>query len=280
MKQILVPVDFSDCAINASNYAIAMATVLTASLHFCHAIKIPANNPMSGLIVWPLEEYADIKNQADQNLAFFVAQFSKANSDILITQSTEVGTVKEVVNKLCEEKKIDMVVIGLAGANKIEQFVIGSNSKMLIEKTKTPILLVPKQASFDGLKKIAFATDLRESDVNAVHQLASICYAFGSDILLTHVASKDKSTENKVKHFLNCITNKINYAHIYYRHINSNNTYDGLEWITENTQISLIAMIHRDRKLFADIFETSHTKKLAQFTKLPLLVLPDKFENN
>lgn len=275
MKQILVPIDFSDYATNASNYAIAMAKVLPASLHFCHAIKIPVNNPMSGLIVWPSEEFNVIKNETDQNLAFFVAQFSKANSDIPITYSTEIGTVKEVVNKLCEEKKIDMVVIGLAGASKIAQFVIGSNSKMLIDKTKTPVLLIPKEASFDRLKKIAFATDLRESDVSAVHQLASLFHPFGSDILLAHVLNKDKETDNKVKYFLNCITNKINYARIYYRHVNNSNTYDGLKWITENTQISLIAMIHRNKALMAEIFENSYTKKLAQFTKLPLLVLPE-----
>ena len=147
MKKILVPIDFSDYASNASKYAIALAKILPASLHFFHAIKVPANNPMSGLIVWPLEEYADIKNEADRNLALFLERFLTENSDVPITYSVEIGSVKEVVDKLCEAQNIDLIVMGLAGAGKLTQFIIGSNSKMLIEKAKTPILLIPKQSS-------------------------------------------------------------------------------------------------------------------------------------
>ena len=278
MKKILVPIDFSDYASNASKYAIALAKILPASLHFFHAIKVPANNPMSGLIVWPLEEYADIKNEADRNLALFLERFLTENSNVPITYSVEIGSVKEVVDKLCEAQNIDLIVMGLAGAGKLTQFIIGSNSKMLIEKAKTPILLIPKESSFDHLKKIAFATDLRESDVNAVHKLISLFYPFNSDILLAHVAKPEKEDSNKAKHFLNCITNKINYDRIYYKKLNNSNIYNGLQWITENTQISIIAMIHRNHTLLAEIFEISHTKKLARFTKLPLLVLPDQDE--
>ncbi|RZL41322.1 MAG: universal stress protein [Pedobacter sp.] len=275
MKKILIPIDFSDYSLNAAQYAIALAKVLPASLHFCHAVLVPATNPMSGLIVWPLEEYDDIIKESDSKLEVFIAQF-KNDAKLNITYSTALGTVKEVVDKICDDEKTDLVIMGLAGANKLTQFIIGSNSKAMIDNCKIPVLLVPKNAKFDHLKKIAFATDLRESDVNAVHQLAGLFYPFNSDILLAHVASTEDKDDKQAKHFLSCITNKINYAKIYYRHINQQNTFEGIKWITENTQTSLIAMIHRNRSLIADIFETSHTKKLAQFTKLPLLVMPDR----
>ena len=281
MKKILVPVDYSASADNAVCYAIHLAKTIKANIHLVHGINVPELSPMSGLVVWPLEDYSTIKQEADDQLTAYTNQLQKThqlnNSEIpLITYSSEIGTVKQVVDQLIELKKFDMVVMGLSGIGNIEKFFMGSNSRDLIANTKIPVLLIPKNVSFIKLKKIGFATDLSLSDINNIHQLTGLFVLFNADILLVHISEEPKNGLNKnVDRFLNDVTCKINYSKIYYRHIEESDVEQGLIWLAEHTQIDLLTMIHRKSTLFKNLTTGSYTQKMAQKIELPLLVMPE-----
>lgn len=278
MKTILVPTDFSVNAKNAMKYAIALAKTMKAKIHLCHAIVIPEVGPTAGFMVWPAEDYKVMKKESDDRLIKYIQKISKDEDLPMITYSSELGTVKQMVEDLSEKMKIDLIVMGMAGASNFEYFMLGSNSLSVIENSKPAVILVPKKATLLELKKIAFATDLVENEVNSIQKMANLFKNFNSDILLTHVkdVKKDEQkTQIKIDEFLNDVTCKVNYGKIYFKPIIANDIDKGLSWITKNTQVNMLAIVHRKLNFFNRIIAGSHTKKLAKHIKIPLLVLPE-----
>lgn len=278
MKTILVPIDYSPCADNAVRYAIQIAKTIKASIHLCHSLLVPEFIPMAGPVVWPVQDYSHLKEDAEHTLSSYVEQISKDEELPIITYSCDMGTVNEIVTAIIETQQIDLVVMGASGAGQMQRLFLGSNSRAVAEQTSVPVLLVPKEAAYVAINKIALATDLSESDLNSIQTLARLFCLFNPEILLTHIQGEpsdvyDPST--KANQFLNRVTCNINYAKIYYRHLTETNVDKGLKWITEHGQINILAMIHRHTDFFSRLLTGSHTQKMAGLTTLPLLILPE-----
>ncbi len=275
MKKILVPTDFSDYADNAVKYAIEMAKTMKATIHLCHAMAMPEVSPMAGMVVWPVEDDDRIKENSDVFLQKYVDKISK-NSNIPITHSSEAGPVQQMVENLSEKLHIDLIIMGMAGAGKLSHFILGSNSLEVMEKSKVPVILVPKNANFTGLQKIAFATDLAESDLNAIQKVAHLLHLFNTDILLTHVSDKKQDKhQTEIDDFINDVICKINYSRIYFRNVDQDDIDKGLSWITKNGHIAMLAMVHKRMHFLKRTLKGSHTKNLAHQIEIPLLILPE-----
>ncbi|MCY1542224.1 Universal stress protein family protein [compost metagenome] len=163
----------------------------------------------------------------------------------------------------------------------LNRFLLGSNSRDLIEDAPVPVLLVPKESNYQPFKKIGFATDLTESDLNAIHEVARLFSMFNPELLLTHVSplpSDFHDPRTPANQFLNEVTGKINYSKIYYRHITEAAIHKGLLWVTEYGRIDLLAMIHRKHSGLSNLLRSSYTKKVADLITLPLLIMPENHE--
>ncbi|MEI3789387.1 MULTISPECIES: hypothetical protein [unclassified Chryseobacterium] len=55
--------------------------------------------------------------------------------------------------------------MGMQGAGMITRAIFGSNSVKMVKNTKYPLLLIPPDHQYKGLKKIAFSTDLSKKDI-------------------------------------------------------------------------------------------------------------------
>jgi len=289
MKKILVPTDFSLPAENAASYAMHLAKEMQVNVKLCNAIKVPIEAPMADQVSWPLVDYSTLERETTENLKILAKKIEwpfdkEAAPDSFhpgVEYSIGVGPVGDVVNNFADNRNISMVVMGMSGAGGITQFLLGSNSRAMVENAEIPILLVPKDIRFKGIHKIAFATDLNEKDIELIHELAGFARTFNAEILLVHVDNKapeDKSKDQKkIDSFLNEITNKVNYHKIYYEYIWNIDVDNGLEWLAEQGQVSMLAMVHRKHNMFYRIFKGSHTQRVKNRIKLPLLVLPEFF---
>lgn len=283
MKKILVPVDYSAYSDNAVRYAIEIAKKINAEIHLFHGIEIAELSYMAGVMLWPIENFSEIKEDSDEDLLTYIEKLKNDPSLCSpslppITFSSETGSVKQIIDKMAQKAHFDLIVMGLAGAGKLDRFFLGSNSKDVIENTNIPVLLIPKEAKYQQIKKIAFATDLTEGDINSIYNVARIFCFLEPEILLVHVDEKasdfhDPRTSANV--FLNRVTCKLNYSKIYYRHLNAKKVEEGLKWLTENGQIDMLTMIHRHPNLISRVLDGSYTQKLATIVQLPLLVMPE-----
>jgi nucleotide-binding universal stress UspA family protein len=276
MKNILVPTDFSPAATNAAKYALNIAKSVNANIKLCNAVTVPAESIYAAQVAWPMDDLATLKDGAEAELIYQADVLESSIGDGFrphISHSTGMGNVTDYVRNTVSDDKISMVVMGMSGANLFSKFLLGSNSRDLINKADFPLLLIPKQYVYKPINKIAFATDLSDSDIDALHTVANFARYFNAQILVSHVMEVANQHQRKVEEFLSDVTCRINYPNIYYRSLENDGVNAGLNWLTENGKIDMLVMIHHAHS----IFDSSHTQRLAIKSSVPLLVLPDGF---
>lgn len=285
MKNILVPTDFSLTAENASKYAFALASSLQADILLCNAFKIPAKAPLAGNVVWPLMEYATLKDESNGDLRLMAKKLVHACSKTeqykpIIEVESVIGNTLKMASLLVQRRNIDLVVMGMAGSGAVTQFILGSNTRSMIDKAPFPVLYIPHAAHFKPIKTIAFATSLSLEDIPQIIVMMQLLSPLGFQIRLMHVSEKEVGPNSKMRleinKFLKAVTNQIHNTNIVYEDIWDIDVDNGLDWITEQADIDLIAVVHHSHTFLESFFKGSHTQKLARCTEVPLLVLPSK----
>lgn len=285
MKTILIPTDFSETATNAARYGLFLARHLQADLQLIHAFKVPAEARAAAQSAWPPDDYEQVKQDCEMELDKLRQQLEletipKASPHAHISRistTAELGDVTTMTRNLVDHYRSPLVVMGMSGAGQLQRLLLGSSSRELIEKATFPVMLIPNQPVPYQLRKIAFATDLSNSDIELIHSLASLARHFNAEILIAHVtdAKYDPAAhQHVVDQFLSEVTSKTNYRQVYYRHIKSIDVDHGLDWLSEHGLIDMLAMVHRLHPVFERLLKGSHTQRLAKHIGIPLLVFP------
>jgi nucleotide-binding universal stress UspA family protein len=186
MRTIVAPTDFSSVSINALNYAADLAAAIDAELILLHVVQIPI---IVSEIPFTSVDYEKIPEEAEHELAVLVNQlFTRTKDRINIHHKLRVGSVGPELEDLCEIKKPFAVVMGTKGAVAAERLFLGSNIMFAINSLKYPVLIVPPNASFNGIKKIALASDLKEIEsTKPIEFLKEYLKIFKSKLDIVHV---------------------------------------------------------------------------------------------
>jgi nucleotide-binding universal stress UspA family protein len=284
MKKILIATDFSVNAKHAAEYGYAIASQVKTDVILCNAFVVPADMPQAGTLVWPQFEYDELLEGSASELRQLKTDLERNVSDNgfspEIVCRAEIGAVTDVIKEITGKTEIELIVMGTHGAGKLDTFLVGNHSRHMINNTKIPLLLVPAAAALKPIKKVAFATDLRnpDRDLNAVYELIPLLKLLNAELLLTHIYSGDDPTyvfKQHIKELLVQLSNRANYPNIFYRIVSSNKAERGLDWLCDHGDIDVLAMVHRKHDLLDKILIGSHTQKMADHIKIPLLVVPE-----
>jgi universal stress protein A len=144
IRKILVPVDFSDSARRALEYAVTLADRLGASIDVLHAWDIPGYL-RPDLTVWAgdvsgsLAEHA--RRDAQENMVQFLDQAGLTTRPDL-TSHVISGTPYATILAAIEEGKYDLVVMGTHGRTGISHALIGSVAERVVRHSPCPVLTV------------------------------------------------------------------------------------------------------------------------------------------
>jgi nucleotide-binding universal stress UspA family protein len=283
MKTFLFPTDFSENATHAIRYGYYLARQIKADILLCNAVIIPAESPQAGLVVWPLEESDLLLEDSTKELLKLKSSIEKSRDKTGFQPSirylNESGMLTDVVNQIIAKEKIDLVIIGTHGSSGLTTLLLGNHSRRMIDEVNSPLLLIPPAAKLSPVKKIAFATDFKnpEEDIQSITSLITLAKPLNAEILLTHIyEEEDQSPEFQqwIKRFVGELTAKVNFSNIQYTMYKSNGAQSGLEWLCENGQIDILAMVHRSHNFIDSLFRGSQTQKMAGQIPIPLLVFP------
>lgn len=283
MKTIAVLTDFSKRAENAARYALHLAEHLHANIKLYNSFLVPANIPMSGQIVWPMESSEDLKLEHMHQLKLFGAKLKKEFSIIAnvkfkpeIEYECHDGDFTSYLKML--EAENDMILLVVGNHEKgISSWLMGNHVNELMDNITLPVLVIGEEQKFTKINKIAFATDLSTQDIAQIHSLSGLASAFNAEIVIVHVADEkysEKESQEKVNHLLREVTAKINFSKVYFRDIKSSDAGDGLGWFTAHGRIDMLVMVHHPQTFFQELFKGSLSKEIAAKIHLPLLIYP------
>ena len=140
ISRILVPTDFSDCATRALEYAIELASKLSATIVLAHVFLPPIVYMPDG--IWALPEGApNVHDKLLEALDKLAAQTRVASSRPVETTLVEGDPAKESV-KAATHQACDLIVIGTHGRSGLSHLVLGSVAEKVVQHATCPVLSV------------------------------------------------------------------------------------------------------------------------------------------
>ncbi len=275
MISILVPTDFSENANVAIEYACELGKQLGADVLIINTYTpaVTHYNVISPLIQ---EEIGNAKKVAEKKLATICEVVKEQYDPLACSYKFLVGGIVESIESLITELNINLVVMGTKGASGLDKILFGSNTTRVIEKVNCPVLAVPKDMPVEIPKRIVYATDFNNFELEHIQELATIANAFKAEIMMTHITTDEKavlSEEMLKRNFAERVKAITDYAPITYFVKYEENIARALESFTSLVNADWIAMFTRKRALFEKLYNPSLTKAMAYHSEIPLLAI-------
>ncbi len=137
-SKIIVPIDFTSTTDKVVKYATSIADKMEAHVVFLHVVNDFQGYDM--LLVHPSFSLItkDLKDKSEEKIANLVEDYQ--NLKCGVSGKVIIGNVaKEIVNFAAEEKA-DMIIIGARGVRGLEELLMGSTAKKVLEAAPCPVL--------------------------------------------------------------------------------------------------------------------------------------------
>lgn len=271
IKNILAPTDFSLNAKHAVLYAAELASKAQSKLillNAYHLLQGPHDYPKAIEHI-PTDE--DIKKRSLQKLLSLKKYVSNSFPKLKIEIRAEHGMPVETILYVAKEMKVGLIVMGTLGMSGVSSILFGRNTLRMIRSAYSPVLAVPKKSKFSQVKKILYASDLSEGETRVMKELIDFASIWNAHVKIVYVSrpKHDAMSDRLIE-----VSRKTKYRKVSIEAIENESVVNGIEQLVKKEKIDMLALAHRPRTFFEDLFHVSVTKQLSLNLKLPLLILP------
>jgi nucleotide-binding universal stress UspA family protein len=274
MNKILVPTDFSDNATQALRYAVMLAQKTGVEIILLNVYENYI--PITGTLEVS-NSYELVEESCKSSLTELAKEFIPAN--VKYTILTAVGRPVNAIAQIAEENKVDLVVMGIRGCNKLQQIIMGSTATALIRTKKKPVFVIPKNAATESPDKILFAFDGKEIPAKETMQpLKDIALTFNAEVLTLNVINDMEAAQidkryiaRETYHALSDTNYSVNFKE-------NEDVLQAINKFIKEHEVKAVAMIYHSHSFFDRIFMESRAHKMAFYTNKPLIILQDNEE--
>ncbi len=269
---IIVPTDFSDPSLKAIQYAAMLAKEENGKIILFHAVSLHLSATVEEPQFYAAGELEKIENEQLQHLKF---QIQKRHPNVQFESISRTGFPVETIQDIARENKADLVVMGTRGANGIKGMLVGSNTASLIQQTEIPVLAVPEESEYSGMKHIVFATNMQKDDIRCLNCIIRLFGVHSPNITLLHIEDGHLRDPEAALHtwFHNDVIPAVSYPHLFSECISETDIVKTLDEYLRDNKVDLLVTATKKRNFIERIFDRSITKKLVFHTHVPLLAL-------
>ena len=269
MKTFLVPVDFSATSVNAAEYAVA----LTKEIPGVDIILYNVYSRISFAALTEKEE-GSRKMVTEGELKKLKRKLEASDTQNISIESDE-GFFIENLEKYVLSNHVDMVIMGITGSSKIKQVFMGTNTLNVIRHINTPVMIIPPKAKFNGLKNVLFTSDFKDvARTTPFDSLKKILDLFKPNLSIINVDSEhyiELTDEFKIEKA--AMEDKLATYNPVFSFLRSYEFLDGISRFVEAEDIDAIITVPRKHSFLSQLFKTSHTKKLAYHSYVPIIAI-------
>jgi|SRR5690554_7080867 len=141
IKNILLPTDFSNLSLSASDLAVNLAEQYSAKIHLLHVLeKTPPILTIRSLDLSEEKIVKVLEEDANTKLSNAIKKIN-SNSKVEIIPVIRKGIDFEEIINYAEESSIDLIVIPTHGRTGIMHTLLGSVAEKVIRFSKIPVLV-------------------------------------------------------------------------------------------------------------------------------------------
>ena len=267
MAHILLPTDFSHTSLNAAMFAFDLFGVAGNRYTLLHTYLKPAfDNAL-------LPRIGDgMEREAVNGLKRFERKCRQYAGKVYLARVASQKQITDLLNDLDSHKGADMIVMGTQGEGNYG--LVGSNTNAVVLGANVPVITVPSQWTSLPISRIMLAHDGGRMDRKTLKPLIDLAKRTNAEVVLAHVRDNivayDKRADRKQ---IAEIFADVPHSFVTVQGDEVMTTIDGL---ARQGRIQLLAVIHRQKGFWEDLFHASKAKRMALHTTMPLLVLPER----
>lgn len=275
MKNVLIPYNFSEAAINALNYTKQLFKDVEVTICL---LDVYISQPSELLSDQENEKwFNEMDNEIEDELKYLIEVLRRENTSFNYEYVVESNSLTKAVTKTIEEKSIDIVIAGTKGAKSLAETFIGTNTmKMINVVNRCPILVVPMNYKYKPLHQIVFSTNYKRlftaKELQFLINLTTIKRCILEVVSLSEENFLSENQQrNKVK-----LRELLQDVNVTYKKID----WEGSETLTVEKHIKendseLLVLINHKYNFFNRLLEENVIKKSAFHSKIPMLILPE-----
>ncbi|WP_372793234.1 universal stress protein [Lutibacter sp.] len=272
MKNILVPVDFSDQAKYAAKVASDIARVTNSKIFLLHMLELPtgivdpssfgnSNNAPTTLLFLKraYEKFEDFKK-----LPFF--------NGIEIEDSVQFHKAYDGIIDESKKQSIDLIVMGSKGTSGLEEMLVGSNTEKVVRNSEVPVLVVKSDVDHFKIENIVFASNFEQKSKVAFQNILNFASLFNARLHLLkintiHNFETTKESSDAIRNFINEFDLGDYTLNIY----NDVSVETGILNFAAVIDADVILLNTSGRRGLAHLFTGSIGEDLANHSKLPVV---------
>jgi nucleotide-binding universal stress UspA family protein len=199
MKKILVPCDFSEPSIQAFKFAIEIAEKSNGQVMLLHIVEVPVmhDTMIMPVLDFEMSFFKDLKMKAEKHFAKMKIKF--AREGVRIHSFVALGPIQKTIDRIAEEKKTDLIVMGTHGTAGLLDSFIGSNTEKVVRYSTVPVISIHQSAKLSKIKNIVLPTTLHQNQGPLVRQIKKLQLFFSATlhILLVNTPGNMKRTADE-----------------------------------------------------------------------------------
>ena len=260
MKKIVIPIDFTEVAETALNYASSIASDMNSELLLVHIVKDPGQ-----------------VESAENKLTEFI---KKSGSFVKAPMSPQVrvGNIFEDIPQVAEEESAQLVVMGTHGLQGM-QFIVGSRALRVVAESNVPFIIVQNNSSIASkISKILVPLDLHKETKQKLHFAADVAAHFKAEIHLISPKDSDEYFNNRIIRNVAYSEGYLEEKNIPYKSIVTDHglsgfTKDLIRYASEN-HIDLICIANNSDENFIHAFGRDVEQQIiTNEYKIPVMIL-------
>ena len=273
MKKFLVPTDFSETSKNAARYAVELAQddpETTSILYNIYDRLAPGSD--SSLLTETDEDRKKVLNQALANLEIELHEISTVRIQYV---AEEGNSLVESIEKYVRYNGINVVIMGITGATRLEQVFFGSNALNMARQGVCPVIIVPPKATFRKIQNVMLLSDFKNvKSTTPVAQIKQILDIFKPNVHIVNVDSEHHvQLTEEYKRERDWMENTFSDYKPEFYFIRMYDFLDAVDHFTSDHNIDLIVTVPRKHSFLSGLYKTSNTKKLAYHSHVPVAAI-------
>lgn len=268
MKKILVPTDFSDCAMLAVEAAIRLAKTNGSEVHFLHYMSTPEDWLDSPSL------YPDVTSKVDLIKEKLQQLMDKAESQgIRAAMEIRYNENADHVIQHVKGNHIDLVIMGSHGSRGMKEFFLGSNAQRVVRYSDVPVLIIKNELYLDDHSSIIFASDFTGSAMHSFLKVLEFAEILKAKIHLLyinmpHTFEDTWTVRDRMESFIFAASSQLAKAEI----IDAFDFEEGLARYCQEIGGGIVAMVtHGPRQGLSRVYQLALAEQIVNHVDLPFL---------
>jgi nucleotide-binding universal stress UspA family protein len=257
MHRVLIPVDFSDTSFNAARFAAHML----------------AGNKDALAILYHNYQHAHDCDNCISYLESLKKEFIEKGVGSVEFENEMGGDLVDNLERLAHTRRVTLVTMGIKGHSSVHDVLMGSNTLKMVEKNICPVMIIPPDAKFSEIKNVAFASDFKNIEMTTPAALIrSVLEMFNPFLHIVNVNSEHYvSLTEEYQQGKTQFREMFKGYNMEFYFIGMFDFYEAIDNFIRDYKIDLLLTIPRYHKTVSNLFKSTHTKKLAYHSHIPIL---------